>query len=140
MLLPLVRAASIFFTWFLLDVYMRGVAPYWSQKDTIAAYYKARRSPEERLIAYQMYWRGETFYTENEIYEGPMEERTVFDMDGADEKLTEWLAHHHQQRVFFLFERGRQAHLQSMLPAESRPTFRVLDERNNKFSLAQADL
>jgi 4-amino-4-deoxy-L-arabinose transferase-like glycosyltransferase len=132
--------ASALFTWFLLDGFMRGVAPYWSQKDTIATYYKARRSNDEKLIAYQMYWRGETFYTKNAIYEGPSEERTVFDMDTADEKLTEWLAHHHHQRVFFLFERGRQAHLQSMLPPDSRPTFRVLDERNNKFSLAQADL
>ena len=58
------------FTWFLLDVYMVKVAPYWSQKYGIAAYYKHRRSPEEKLVAYQMYWRGETFYTKNEIYEG----------------------------------------------------------------------
>jgi len=66
-------------TWFLLDVFMRDVAPFWSQKGTIAEYYKRRRSPDERLIAYSMYWRGETFYTKNEIYEGPQEERTVFD-------------------------------------------------------------
>jgi 4-amino-4-deoxy-L-arabinose transferase-like glycosyltransferase len=132
--------ASVFFTWFLLDGYMRKVAPFWSQKDTIATYYQARRSPEEKLIAYQMYWRGETFYTKNAIYEGPMEDRTVFDMDGADEKLTEWLNHHRHHRVFFLFERGRQAHLQSLLPPETRGTFQVLDEHNNKFSLAQADI
>jgi len=29
---------------------------------------------------------GETFYTKNEIYEGPQEERTVFDTDNADER------------------------------------------------------
>jgi 4-amino-4-deoxy-L-arabinose transferase-like glycosyltransferase len=132
--------ASVLFTWFLLDVYMREVAPFWSQKDTIAAYYKARRSRDERLIAYQMYWRGETFYTKNEIYEGPQEDRTVFDMDGADEKLTEWMSRHRNQRVFFMYERGRQSRLQSLLPDTSRGTFRVLDEHNNKFSLAQADL
>jgi 4-amino-4-deoxy-L-arabinose transferase-like glycosyltransferase len=132
--------AAVFFTWFLLDGFMRAVAPYWSQKDTIAAYYRARRSPDEKLIAYQMYWRGETFYTKNAIYEGLPEERTVFDMDGADEKLGEWITHHRHRRVFFIFERGRQAHLQSLLPLESRPSFLVLDEHNNKFSLAQADL
>jgi hypothetical protein len=133
-------AAAMLFTWFLLDVYMRKVAPYWSQKDTIAAYYKARRSKDERLVAYQMYWRGETFYTKNEIYEGPMEDRTVFDMDAADEKLGEWFSRHRNQRVFFMYERGRQARLQSLLPDTSRGSFRVLDEHNNKFSLAQADL
>jgi 4-amino-4-deoxy-L-arabinose transferase-like glycosyltransferase len=131
---------AVLFTWFLLDDYMRQIAPYWSQKDTIASYYKARRSKEERLVAYQMYWRGETFYTKNEIYEGPTEDRTVFDMDGADEKLTEWLSRNRGKRVFFMYERGRQGRLQSLLPDTSRATFRVLDEHNNKFSLAQADL
>jgi hypothetical protein len=132
--------AAVLFTYFLLDGYMRDVAPFWSQKDLLATYYKNRTSPEERLIAYQMYWRGETFYTKNEIYEGPMEERTVFDMDQADEKLQEWLGHHRNQRVFFIFERGRQQHLQGLLPADRRNSFTVLDEHNNKFSLAQADL
>jgi 4-amino-4-deoxy-L-arabinose transferase-like glycosyltransferase len=131
---------AVLFTWFLLDGFMRAVAPYWSQKDTIASYYKARRSKDEKLIAYNMYWRGETFYTKNEIYEGPMEDRTVFDMDTADEKLVEWLGRHRRQRVFFIFERGRQGHLQGLLPADARQSFRVLDEHNNKFSLAQADL
>jgi 4-amino-4-deoxy-L-arabinose transferase-like glycosyltransferase len=132
--------AAMLFTWFLLNVYMRKVAPFWSQKDVIAEFYKARRGPEEKLIAYQMYWRGETFYTSNEIYEGPAEERTVFDMEGVDEKLGQYLNNHRGRRIFFLFERGRQAHLQSMLPADARQSFKVLDERNNKFSLAVAQL
>ncbi len=132
--------AAVLFTFFLLDVYMRDVAPFWSQKEPIATYYQKRRSPEERLIAYQMYWRGETFYTKNEIYEGPTEERTVFDQDGADEKLKEWITHHRGHRHFFLFERGQQSHLQSLLPPESRASFEVLDSHNNKFSLAKADL
>jgi hypothetical protein len=119
---------------------MPKIAPFWSQKDTIATYYKNRRSKEERLVAYQMYWRGETFYTKNEIYEGPPEERTVFDMDGADEKLTEWLGRNRGKRTFFMYERGREARLKSLLPDSGRASWRVLDERNNKFSLAQADL
>jgi 4-amino-4-deoxy-L-arabinose transferase-like glycosyltransferase len=132
--------AAVVFTFFLLDVYMRDVAPFWSQKQLIASYYQHRRSPEERLIAYQMYWRGETFYTENEIYQGPMEERTVFDSDGADDKLKDWLGHHRGHRQFFIFERGQQPHLQSLLPPEARASFQVIDGRNNKFSVAQADL
>jgi hypothetical protein len=36
--------------------------------------------------------------------------------------------------------RGQQAGLQGHLPAEARGTFQVLDERNNKFSLAVAQL
>ncbi len=132
--------SAVAFTWFLLDVYMKNIGPYWSQKGPIATYYKHRRSPEERLLAYQMYWRGETFYTKNEIYEGPMDERTVFDMDGSDEKLSEWVSRHRGRRHFFIYERGRQGRLQGLLPAESRASFKVLDESNNKFSVAQADL
>jgi 4-amino-4-deoxy-L-arabinose transferase-like glycosyltransferase len=132
--------AAVLFTYFLLDGYMRSVAPYWSQKNLLATYYKARRSPEERLIAFQMYWRGETFYTKNEIYEGPMEDRTVFDQEGADEKLKEWMARNRGHRHFFLYERGQQGHLQQLLPIGTAQSFKVLDESNNKFSVAQADL
>jgi 4-amino-4-deoxy-L-arabinose transferase-like glycosyltransferase len=132
--------AAVAFTYFLLDGYMRSVAPYWSQKNLLATYYKARSSPEERLIAFQMYWRGETFYTKNEIYEGAQEDRTVFDQEGADEKLKEWLSRNRGRRHFFLYERGQQGHLQQLLPIDSQKSFKVLDESNNKFSVAQADL
>ena len=87
-----------------------------------------------------MYWRGETFYTKNEIYEGPQEDRTVFDQEGADDKLKDWLGRNRGHRHFFLFEHGQQGHLQQLLPIDAQKTFRVLDERNNKFSVAQADL
>jgi hypothetical protein len=134
-------ASAVLFTWFLLDVYMRKVAPFWSQKETIAEYYKARRSPEEKLLAYQMYWRGETFYTSNEIYEGPEEDRGVFDYyQDVDERLKAWLGRHTGQRVFIIFERGRQSHVQSLFPGEARNSFRVLYDKNNKFSLAVAQL
>jgi 4-amino-4-deoxy-L-arabinose transferase-like glycosyltransferase len=132
--------AAIVFTWFLLDDFMPKVAPYWSQKGPIAAYYEQRRSPDERLIAYMLYWRGETFYTSNEIYEGPTEERTVFDQEGADDRLKDWIAHHRGRRVFFLFERHQQGRIQDDLPVETRGSFQVVDERNNKFLLARADL
>ncbi len=131
---------SVVFTWFLLDVYMVKVAPYWSQKDGVAAFYKHRRSTEEKLIAYQMYWRGETFYTKNEIYEGPMEDRTVFDMEAADEKLGDWIKSHRGRRVYFIYERGRQGHLQNLLPPEARSSFSVIYDTNNKFSVAFAEI
>jgi hypothetical protein len=145
---PRVRRWAVFgfagtaavFTFFLLDGFMPAVAPSWSQKGPIAAYYQNRRSPAERLVAYQLYWRGETFYTSNEIYEGPPEERTVFDQDGADDKLKEWIVRHRGRRTFFLYERHQQQRVQALLPPESKPSFRVIDEQNNKFSLAVAEL
>ncbi len=132
--------AAIGFTYFVLDDLMPKVAPSWSQKGPIAAYYRLRRSPDERLIAYRLYWRGETFYTSNEIYDGPMDERTVFDEDGADDRLKAWLQRHRGRRLFFLYERYQEARIRDDLPPEARGSFRVMDELNNKFSLAQADL
>jgi len=132
--------ASVAFTYFILDVYMKQVTPYWTQKDPIAAYYKTRRSPEERLVAYMMYWRGETFYSKNEIYEGPKEERAVFDTGNADQDLQTWLERHRGRRVFFIFERARQSRLVGLLPAETRGSFKVIHEQNNKFLMAHADI
>jgi 4-amino-4-deoxy-L-arabinose transferase-like glycosyltransferase len=131
---------SVVLSYYLLDVFMRDVAPFWSQKETLAEYYRHRKSPDEKLLAYTMYWRGETFYTSNEIYEGPKEERTVFDQDGADEEMKSWIANHRNRRVFIIYERGRQSHVQQLLPEATRSTFKVLYEKNNKFSLAQADI
>jgi 4-amino-4-deoxy-L-arabinose transferase-like glycosyltransferase len=127
-------------TFFLLDDFMRQVAPFWSQKDVIAAYYKTRRSPAERLIAYQLYWRGETFYTKNEIYEGPMEERTVFDAEGADEKFHKYLDGHRGRRIFFICEKGQKSRIEAALPAEARSSVRVIHDSNTKFLLLQADI
>jgi hypothetical protein len=89
-----------------------------------------------------MYWRGETFYSKNEIYDHrlPPEEKTVFDMDNADEKLQAWVTSHRGRRVYFIFERGRQSRLQSLLPAETRNSFTVIYDENNKFSVAYAEI
>jgi 4-amino-4-deoxy-L-arabinose transferase-like glycosyltransferase len=131
---------AVAFTYFLLDDYMPGVAPYWSQKDVVAAYYKARRSPNERLAAYMMYWRGETFYTSNEIYEGPTEERTVFDTDGADDRFRTYVEHHRGQRLFVLCEKGQTGRVEQLMPPEARSSFKIIDRTNNKFALVQVDL
>lgn len=131
--------AAVVFTLFLLDVYMPKVTPYWTQKDPLAAYYKVRKG-DEPLVAYMMYWRGETFYSKNAIFEGPREDRTVFDTGTADQDLQAFIQRKRGQRVFFIFERARQARLVSLLPAETRGSFTVIHDRNNKFVMAHADI
>ena len=42
-------------------------APHWGQHEVIEAYYADRASPDEMLVAYQMNWKGENFYTGNHI-------------------------------------------------------------------------
>jgi 4-amino-4-deoxy-L-arabinose transferase-like glycosyltransferase len=131
---------AVAFCFYLLDGYMRAVAPYWSQKHLIATYYQTRRSPEEKLLVWQMYWRGENFYTANEIYEGPMSERTVFLGDKNVENLKDWIARHRGRRAFLLVERSRWGQVPGMFPPESQKSLRIIDESNMKFVLAEAKL
>jgi len=133
-------ACAMAFTFFLLDGYMKKVTAHWTQKGLIATYYRTRASPDERLVAWQMYWRGETFYTKNEIYVGPREKRTVFLGDKHAENLKDWLAKNRGHRHFFVVERSRFNQLRDLLPDETRASLKVIDETNTKFYMAQADL
>jgi 4-amino-4-deoxy-L-arabinose transferase-like glycosyltransferase len=68
------------FAVFCLDVYMPGISSTWSQKGVWDAYYEQctrtegppgthrfKRYCEEPTIAFKLNWRGETFYTQNEV-------------------------------------------------------------------------
>jgi 4-amino-4-deoxy-L-arabinose transferase-like glycosyltransferase len=139
--LPALGVLAVAFTYFLLDVYIPKTAARWSQKPLIARYYQERRSPDEPLVAWQMYWRGETFYTKNAIWSGPREQRTVFLGDKNQEDLKAYLGRSKGKRVFFVVEQARWSTLASLIPAEARPSLRKIEERqNNKFYLAVVDL
>jgi 4-amino-4-deoxy-L-arabinose transferase-like glycosyltransferase len=131
---------AVAFTYFLLDDFMRRATPYWTQKGLIANYYKMRRSPDEHLLVWQMYWRGENFYTQNEIYEGPKEERTIFLGDRNFENLKSWMEKHRGHRAFFLVEQSRFSTLETAVPADARKSLKIVDNSNMKFCLAAADL
>jgi 4-amino-4-deoxy-L-arabinose transferase-like glycosyltransferase len=131
---------AVAFTYFLLDVYIRKAASHWSQKPLIAQYYKERKSPEEKLLAWQLYWRGENFYTQNQIYEGPMNERTVFLGDRNAENLKEYVARHPGKRAFFIIERARIDGLRGLLPEAMRPSLKIINDDNNKFYLLSAQM
>jgi len=119
---------------------MMKVTPYWTQKGLIATYYKLRRSPDERLLVWQMYWRGENFYTQNEIFEGPMAERTVFLGDRNAENLKAWMEHHRGRRAFLLIERMRMSSVESMVPPDAKSSVKIVDDSNMKFVLAAVQL
>lgn len=131
---------AIAFTFFLLNVYMKQTSEVWSQKGLLATYYQERSGPEEPVIAWQMYWRGETFYTQNEIYEGPRDERTVFLGARNAEDLQAYLGRKSGKRVFFVVERARLERLRALLPESARGSLTIRNDGNNKFLLASAQL
>jgi hypothetical protein len=125
-----------------LDRHLTDISPHWSQKHVIASYYRQRKDESEPLIAWQMYWRGETFYTKNSIYDHrlPQLDKTVFLGDHNAEKMQTWFKTHGGRRVFFIVERSRFESLRQLLPEAARTTLQPVDETNNKVYLAVATL
>jgi 4-amino-4-deoxy-L-arabinose transferase-like glycosyltransferase len=113
-----------------LDVYMIDLSPHWGQRELVDRYYEARGGPDEPLIAWQMNWKGENFYTGNRVY-------AFVDLDNR--RLQEWVRAHPGRRTWFLLEHSRLASLRSVLRgALIEP---ITDERlNNKFVLVRVDL
>ena len=58
--------AVLFAVW-TLDVYFVKASPHWGQRELIAEYVKQNVEIPGPLIAYQMNWKGENFYTGNHI-------------------------------------------------------------------------
>ncbi|MCS6797568.1 MAG: glycosyltransferase family 39 protein [Myxococcota bacterium] len=125
----LVGLALSFAAWS-LDVYLVDLSPHWGQKELVARYYAERRGPEEPLVAWQMNWKGENFYTGNRV--------SVFvDLDNT--KLREWMRERRGQRVFFLLEHGRLGGLRGLLGG--RPVRELTTMRDcNKFILVETTL
>jgi 4-amino-4-deoxy-L-arabinose transferase-like glycosyltransferase len=114
-----------------LDVYMIKTAPHWGQHEVIQAYYDTRKSPDEPIVAYQMNWKGENFYTGNRI--------PAFVSTGGP--FSTWIK---QQRdkgvkvIFFVTEHGRTGGLRSEVGAKSYTE--VTDKKVcNKFVLVRAE-
>jgi 4-amino-4-deoxy-L-arabinose transferase-like glycosyltransferase len=134
------------FTFYLLDHFMPTITPNWTLKDVIGSYYKHRTAPDEPLIAWQMYWRGETFYSKNRLYESkpgsflPEDERTVFLDEKNVEHLQAYCRKHAGKRAFFVIEAGRYSTLQSILPENAKRTLTIIDKSSNKFMMLAATL
>ncbi len=115
-----------------VDVYIPRVAPHWGQHALLAAYYADRHSPDEPVVAYQMNWKGENFYTGNRV--------PVFVSSGGP--FSRWLKEEREKGVktaYFLTEHGR---MQSLKAEVGGKAWRELTDRsqNNKFVLLRADL
>jgi hypothetical protein len=133
---------GVLFTTWVLDRFLVDISPHWSQKHVFATYYRMRKGPEEPVVAWVMYWRGENFYTKNQIFDHRLDpsEKTVFLGDHNAEKLQAYLNSHRGRRVFFLLERHRLETLRGLLPAEARQGLTVVDDSNNKVYMAMAQL
>ncbi|RLB56094.1 MAG: hypothetical protein DRJ42_04335 [Deltaproteobacteria bacterium] len=121
--------ALLFSTW-VLDVYMVDLSPHWGMRELLYSYYDARDSPEEPLLAWQMNWKGENFYTGNRV--------SVFiDLDNV--KVRRYIEEHEGQRTFFVLEHTRLGSFRGLMGA--REIVDVTDKRLcNKFIVVEVTL
>ena len=115
-----------------LDVYMTKLSPHWGQHEVIEAYYRDRTGPEEALVAYQMNWKGENFYTGNRI--------PAFVSSGAN--FQTWLKKEREKGVkvmYFVTEHSRTNGLRNEVAGKS---YKEITNKAlcNKFVLVRAEL
>jgi 4-amino-4-deoxy-L-arabinose transferase-like glycosyltransferase len=93
----------------------------------------------DRIIAWQLYWRGENFWTGDEIWGWLPEMKTAFTKtDNVDflKYLNDRTRTPLGRRYFIITEAGRATSVRGMLPTQrGRDTFEVLDTTSNKFTL-----
>jgi hypothetical protein len=104
------------------------LSPHWSQYHLWKTYYEEREG-DEPIYAYQLNWRGETFYSRN---------RTLQIMGkNANRRMRELVEQ--PGREFIITEQSRYDTLRNVLPASHRNKLRILDQSNNHFYLMVVD-
>jgi hypothetical protein len=87
-----------------------------------------KRYCKEPAISYKLNWRGETYYTQNEIV--PL----------ADTEQVKYFVEHNEARCFYaIMERGRATAFKNDLPVGQRETVYEAHTGNNKFILLSAN-
>jgi 4-amino-4-deoxy-L-arabinose transferase-like glycosyltransferase len=126
-------AAAVALAWsvWLVDDFLIALSPHWSQKAVIATYYRLRRGPEEPLIAWNLYWRGENLYSRNEV--------ASWDHMDVAKRLHEYLPTHRARRLFFLVDRTMLSGLTAALGPELARTAQTVDASNCKLYLVVVD-
>jgi 4-amino-4-deoxy-L-arabinose transferase-like glycosyltransferase len=118
------------FSIFFLDVYMIDLTPHWSQSGLVDRYYRERKGPQDPLVAWQMNWKGENFYTGNRV--------AVF-VDLNNKEVTDWTDKNKGKTAYFVLEHGRLGRLRSLLsPHEIKAL--TTERDNNKFVLVRVNL
>ncbi|MCP4606080.1 MAG: phospholipid carrier-dependent glycosyltransferase [Proteobacteria bacterium] len=121
--------ATLAFSHWTVQHYMVQLAPHWTQKHLIEEYYEKRESPLERLVAFQMNWKGENFYTGN---------RVIVYVSTKNKKFENWVEDHRGERHFFITEHSRYKRMIKRTKAASGD-IEPLADTCNKYKIGVAD-
>ncbi|MBS2023006.1 MAG: glycosyltransferase family 39 protein [Deltaproteobacteria bacterium] len=123
-LVGLAAAFAIYLGWF----HWRELSPHWTQRDLFWTF-AHEAGADEPIGAYQMNWRGETFYSKNTV-------RQVQRGAAPLTQLSEFMAGP-GGRKWLLVEQGRLSALRQALPQGWK--LRTVESHNNKFALTVAE-
>jgi 4-amino-4-deoxy-L-arabinose transferase-like glycosyltransferase len=121
---------ALCFSAFCLNVYLIDLTPHWSQAKLIQRYYAQRTGEEEPLLAWQLNWKGENFYTGNRVHAFSELNNTA---------LLEWVAQNAGRKVFVLVEPSRLPSFKRLLPKSQITPLSTLRECN-KYQLVRTVL
>jgi 4-amino-4-deoxy-L-arabinose transferase-like glycosyltransferase len=114
-----------------IGVYLMKISPHWGQRETTLAYYQATMKAPGPLIAYQMNWKGENFYTGNHV--------PAFVSSGK--KFQDYVLDEKKKGIrtfYFVTEHGRTTTLSNELGATKEFDKLTTPELDNKFVLVRA--
>ncbi len=121
---------ALAFSVWCLDVYIIDLTPHWGQRELFERYYADRPTKDSPIVAWQMNWKGENYYTGNRV--------AVF-VQLDNKELKPWMEKHKGKQAYFVLEHGRLNNFNRLMPGgKSRPLTTKRD--NNKFILVTAQL
>jgi 4-amino-4-deoxy-L-arabinose transferase-like glycosyltransferase len=124
-------AVGVLFAGWGLDVYFVKTSPHWGQRETMLAYYREHQKIPGPIVAYQMNWKGENFYTGNAL--------PAFVSSGK--KFQDYILEQKKKGVktfYFVTEHGRTGSLANELGGPRIFDKLTTPELNNKFGLVRA--
>ncbi|MGB3051232.1 MAG: glycosyltransferase family 39 protein [Polyangiales bacterium] len=123
-------AVSVLFCAWGLNVYMVDLSDHWGIRDLTQRYYDLRQSRDEPLVAWQMNWKGENFYTGNRVY--------VF-AETDNKRIREWLDDNKGRTAYFVLEHKRLESFRKLVP--EREVRELSTKRDsNKFLLIELEI
>jgi hypothetical protein len=128
--LRIFASIALLFCLWSLDLYMPDVGPHWSVRGLARRYYAERSGPEEPLLAWQMNWKGENFYTGNRVH--------VF-AETNNKRIRAWMDENPGRRVYVVLERKRLRRFEK-LAGERVVTELSSARENNKFVLVSLEI
>lgn len=122
-MLAFLAFAAVFGAW-VSHHHFNYLSPHWGQGYLFETYFDERRG-DEPIYAYQLNWRGETFYSRNRVLQ--VKEA------GANERIRALVDK--PGREFIITEQSRFHTLKNVLSPDKREKLQILDHSNNKFYL-----